>query len=798
MPEFTDGTWSEEMGHGVVNAHAAVLAALETRCPNNLPVVHGTINQNTTWNTPLHAIADIVVPNSITLTINHQVKFDYEASIIVESGGTLIIDGGTLTNACEDEMWQGITVLGDPNKPLDQRVQAYVNITNGGKIENAHCGILVKDGGIVRATDAFFVNNTTGIKFESIARGQSGRSGAFTRTNFVLNNQYLGNTADFEAHIKMENSGSVVVTGCIFSSTAPQNSAVNNNGITAFNSALSVSADCIPHAYSPPCNTNPSTFTGFNNAISAANSGTTPVVSVTGSTFKRNMHGIKLNAANYAKLFVNNFEVTRDFAVGAYLSNATGYKIEENKFWAPPSAFPPPITVGLTINNSGTVENEVYKNTFDGLYTGQNFLCENSAQNGVTLSGLQTLCNTFTYSQYRDILVGGALSPQSCLFSDLSIRRDQGSSRLPAGNKFSQNFANAFHFESGSQYLINYHHNTDPIEDPNVTANSITKIPTANQNKCLSRFGDIIIIGVDDLGKALSQYDEWNEQYEYWLDKLLATNEDNEEYHYFFNMVSYYSTLKDNYFNSIIVAVMNEKEEAEGGKQNAKSDLYETLRYLFDYRGHYIDYLSITETFLTENNYEKALQTIAKMYKQFEITEEQRFELRGLETYVYWLQQLEKEGNSIYTLSELEIKYLTGFVESNTGRGKVFANNILCVLYGICIEEEFYDEIIRGLDDEMMKESDDEINPHQSVTSACLKTALQNITLVPNPTTGELRITNYELEITDIEIFDVYGRKLKAENRRQNVFDISHLQSGIYFVRITTETGAVVKKVVKQ
>jgi hypothetical protein len=229
---------------------------------------------------------------------------------------------------------------------------------------------------------------------------------------------------------------------------------------------------------------------------------------------------------------------------------------------------------------------------------------------------------------------------------------------------------------------------------------------------------------------------------------LLSVNENAEEYHYLLDMVSYYSALKDNYFNSIIVAVMNEREAAaEGGKQNAESDLYETLRYLFDSRGHYIDYLSITETYLAESNYEKALEIIAKMYKQFEITEEQVFELKGLETYVYWLQQLEKEGNSSYTLSELEIKYLTNFVESSTGRGKVFANNILCVLYGICVEKEFYDETIRGLDDEMMKELDDEItNLRQSVTSvssACLKNALQNITLVPNPTTGELRITNY-------------------------------------------------------
>jgi hypothetical protein len=72
-----------------------------------------------------------------------------------------------------------------------------------------------------------------------------------------------------------------------------------------------------------------------------------------------------------------------------------------------------------------------------------------------------------------------------------------------------------------------------------------------------------------------------------------------------------------------------------------------------------------------------------------------------------------------------------------------------------------------------------------------------NISVYPNPTMGELRITNYELEISDIEVFDVYGRKQKAESRKKNEIDISHLPAGIYFVKITTEKGQVVKKVVK-
>jgi hypothetical protein len=81
---------------------------------------------------------------------------------------------------------------------------------------------------------------------------------------------------------------------------------------------------------------------------------------------------------------------------------------------------------------------------------------------------------------------------------------------------------------------------------------------------------------------------------------------------------------------------------------------------------------------------------------------------------------------------------------------------------------------------------------------------LNDILVYPNPTMGELRITNYELRITGVEIYDVFGRRQKAESRMQNAeeeefltINISNLATGFYFVKITTEFGVVTKKVVK-
>jgi len=89
------------------------------------------------------------------------------------------------------------------------------------------------------------------------------------------------------------------------------------------------------------------------------------------------------------------------------------------------------------------------------------------------------------------------------------------------------------------------------------------------------------------------------------------------------------------------------------------------------------------------------------------------------------------------------------------------------------------------------------------------------IMVYPNPTTNELRIENGELRINNVEIYDIFGKKQKAEGRKEKensppfmegcqpqadgvVINISHLQSGIYFIKIDTELGTIVKKTIKQ
>jgi hypothetical protein len=76
-----------------------------------------------------------------------------------------------------------------------------------------------------------------------------------------------------------------------------------------------------------------------------------------------------------------------------------------------------------------------------------------------------------------------------------------------------------------------------------------------------------------------------------------------------------------------------------------------------------------------------------------------------------------------------------------------------------------------------------------------------NILIYPNPTTGELRMESGEWRMENVEIFDISGRKQSyalTVLRSYCLIDISHLPTGIYFVKIKTETGSQIQKIIKQ
>lgn len=71
-------------------------------------------------------------------------------------------------------------------------------------------------------------------------------------------------------------------------------------------------------------------------------------------------------------------------------------------------------------------------------------------------------------------------------------------------------------------------------------------------------------------------------------------------------------------------------------------------------------------------------------------------------------------------------------------------------------------------------------------------------TIYPNPTKGLIYISSKKEPIIGATIFDILGKKVLQLNGNIQQLDISNLQSGMYFLKIATDTGALVQKIIKK
>ena len=95
------------------------------------------------------------------------------------------------------------------------------------------------------------------------------------------------------------------------------------------------------------------------------------------------------------------------------------------------------------------------------------------------------------------------------------------------------------------------------------------------------------------------------------------------------------------------------------------------------------------------------------------------------------------------------------------------------------------------------------IKPAQAVTATATydshvgiaETRLASLIQVyPNPTNNQLRITGYETGMGDIVMYDVVGRVVETHcNTSLPIIDISHLESGLYFLKVGGKTIKIIK-----
>ncbi|MBC7640848.1 MAG: T9SS type A sorting domain-containing protein [Flavobacterium sp.] len=72
-----------------------------------------------------------------------------------------------------------------------------------------------------------------------------------------------------------------------------------------------------------------------------------------------------------------------------------------------------------------------------------------------------------------------------------------------------------------------------------------------------------------------------------------------------------------------------------------------------------------------------------------------------------------------------------------------------------------------------------------------------SVSIAPNPSTSKINIFS-KTEIKTMQLFDIQGRIIESFIGNKNILDISNQANGIYFLKITTENGAKIEKIVKE
>ena len=75
---------------------------------------------------------------------------------------------------------------------------------------------------------------------------------------------------------------------------------------------------------------------------------------------------------------------------------------------------------------------------------------------------------------------------------------------------------------------------------------------------------------------------------------------------------------------------------------------------------------------------------------------------------------------------------------------------------------------------------------------------LDNFKVVyPNPTSSNINIQT-SLVIKSLEVYDMQGRLLDTIIGNKKSFDFSGKSNGVYFLKINTDSGSMMEKVIKQ
>ena len=441
------------------------------------------------------AYGDIVIKNGGSLTITCELEMPAGAKIIVEPGGKLIVDGGTIINSCGD-FWGGIEVKGNAvssqylsNGTIDYYNVGYVSIKNASTIRNARTAILRKGkrlgtnlyegGGIVRVENSDLVNNQYGVYMETFEGIVPGTFNKVKDASYIINTDFhttwaYPSTSKLPEHqVFLHATNGVDIINCNFYNTF-SNSNARNAGLIAINSSANITGN---------------EFNDLNEGVRLVNTYQSLAMRVENNKFDGcNTGTYSLRADN--SLIVDNDFV--DYLVGSTIEATVGFKHTENSYST--TTTNSNWRIGIATRNLSAASNQLYKNYFKDT----DFGIFSSGSTPYSNQGLTYKCNVFEPNKIDliDMYVGeGEIDKVQGACKD----QLQNATEYPSGNALSHTcsltnsdievypalknkITYAHHFEASSgPYTPDCYNSTNVFADECLTSFSQTySCPLAN------------------------------------------------------------------------------------------------------------------------------------------------------------------------------------------------------------------------------------------------------------------------------------------------------------------------------
>ena len=480
-----------------------------------------TITASTTWNDKKYLAGDIYINNGVILTVKCSLALAEGARIIVQRGGKLVVDGGTITNIC-GKLWQGIIVHGNRIEDQMHADQGIVELKNNATLTNARVAVRLGDGwldngSIIEAVGANFINNRKNVEFLSYTDPNDPDKNQSIIKNCLLEctSALQGETVGTGEYISLWDVHGVKIVGNTFRNSAPPSAFSNNSrgvGIYSIDADYYLGRSADPGSFQGTtlCSFDPATskinkFDGLSTGVEYIwQAGTANPIGLIAleNEFKNITRGIICNGENKSFLYKNkfiwdnqfikdpNFGVAPTFITipfGIRMETSTSFTISDNAMeWhriTQPTDYTPEV-LGLHVINSfpsPAPTPVVNRNTMKNFapYPNREYVIGNKFEgnnNSLDVEG-----NT-----YDDLSIDWFVQPNA--FG--SLRSPQGapcigSTCYGAANKFTDCAANPssinFYIMPGA--ILDYFGNNQGNPPPTCNTGSINYISSPDKNK---------------------------------------------------------------------------------------------------------------------------------------------------------------------------------------------------------------------------------------------------------------------------------------------------------------------------